>query len=68
MNFKTKTMKQTIELQKMRLVPITEFETQDIDGGKAGSFWVWLAKEIINNWDDFTKGVKDGWSSVHYDK
>ncbi|MCC6289166.1 MAG: hypothetical protein IT249_14900 [Chitinophagaceae bacterium] len=62
-------MTQTMQLQQIGLTPISEFEMEEIKGGGGGgSFWIWVGKEIINNWDEFTKGVKDGWNSVHYNK
>lgn len=59
---------QSLELQQMGLVPITQSEMEEIDGGSwlslaRGLGITWLADQIVNNWDDIKAGFKDGYNA-----
>lgn len=60
---------QTLELNKMELAPLADFELQAITGGTWSSLlrgvtWAAIGKEIIDNWDDIKQGLADGWNSL----
>ncbi|MES1221524.1 MAG: hypothetical protein ABUT20_38850 [Bacteroidota bacterium] len=55
-------MKETFELNKLGLAPLQINEMLEIEGGD--SFWIWLAQQAIQNWDDIKKGAIAGWNSV----
>lgn len=64
-------MTQTIDLQKMGCIPITESEIQHTNGGGLPK-WMkaigvgWLVDQVVSNWDEIKEGAKDGWKSVQY--
>jgi hypothetical protein len=35
---------------------------RDVNGG--GSFWVWLAEQVISNFGDLVDGIKDGYNAA----
>lgn len=52
---------------KFDTLPLTELSTYEasiIEGGGKG-FWAWLGQEIIENWDEIKRGVKDGWNGTY---
>lgn len=60
-----------MDLQKIGMVPLSEFEMKQIDGGKMPKWmkafgWGWLVDQVVANWDDIKQGAKDGWNSVQY--
>ena len=65
-------MTQTLDLNKMGLAEISNFEMQETEGGVVPS-WVkgfgitWFVGEIISNWAEIKQGAANGWNSVHYD-
>lgn len=59
-------MKQ-LELNKMGLTPMNEFDLIEITGGNWLDLfkkitWVGIGSEIINHWDEIKKGLKEGWN------
>jgi hypothetical protein len=56
-----------MELNKMGLSPVTDFEMREINGG---GIMKWLrritvlgvAKEIIDHWEEVKKGFSNGWN------
>jgi len=64
-------MTQTMDLNKMGLAPLEEFQMLEIDGGALPK-WMkafgvgWLVDQVISNWDDIKVGAKEGWNSVSY--
>lgn len=55
-------MTQTMDLNKMGLAPLTEFEMQEVEGG---GFWenlaLWAVEQAIDHWDDLKKGFSAGY-------
>lgn len=62
---------QTLELSKMDLAPLEDYEMQMTNGGLEwpkwlkGVTWAAVGKELIDNWDEIKKGLADGWNSLN---
>lgn len=53
-----------MNLKNLNLTELNTLEIKEINGGGNGG-WVWLAEQIIDNWNEIKNGVKDGWNG-HY--
>lgn len=56
------------ELNGMGLTSVTNKEMCEIDGGSWPKLWKglgigWVADQIISNWDEIKKGLKDGYNA-----
>ena len=47
-----------MDVKSLNLVELNVQEAREIDGGG----WMWLAEQIIENWDDIKRGVSDGYN------
>ncbi|CAM3448527.1 hypothetical protein [Flavobacterium chungbukense] len=49
-----------MNLENLNLVELDREEIISIEGGK----WAeWLASQIVDNWDDIKKGLRDGFNA-----
>lgn len=64
LNFKI--MTHSMDLNKFDLIPITEIEMQEIDGGFSvgrlvrGIGLTWAIDQVTHNWTEIKKGFSDG--------
>lgn len=62
----------TLELNEYGVSEIGQSELLEIDGGAKPKSWtpwavgIWLAEEIISNWDDISKGFNDAVNGKPY--
>jgi hypothetical protein len=58
----------TVELNRMGLMPITDFEMIEINGGgKIGKFfkgltWYTVLTDAKDHWEEIKKGFSNGWN------
>jgi hypothetical protein len=50
----------TLELENLQLVEMTQVEMRELDGGK---LWESLVMSLIENWDEFKQGIRDGFNA-----
>ena len=55
-------MTQTFDLKNMGFAEMQNEELEVVDGG-LGLPWVWLAQQIISNWDDIKSGFSAGYNA-----
>ncbi|CEJ70761.1 hypothetical protein BN1195_03099 [Chryseobacterium oranimense G311] len=53
-----------MNLAKLNLEELEAHETIVVNGGGNGG-WVWLAEQVIENWNEIKSGLSDGWNG-HY--
>jgi len=54
-----------LEFNQMKLTPLTEFEMKQTDGGgRVSSLGLWFIDQIVSNWDEIKRGLKDGWNAA----
>lgn len=56
-------MTNTIDLHQMDLLPLTEGEIFETDGGMMPWWGALLIGAVISNWDDCVDGFRDGWNA-----
>ncbi len=55
----------TNEFNQRGLIPLTEFEMQNTEGGgRISSFGIWVLDQIVSNWDEIKLGFKEGWNAA----
>jgi hypothetical protein len=53
------------EFNQRGLIPLTEFEMQNTEGGgRIASFGLWVLDQIVSNWDEIKLGFKEGWDAA----
>ena len=57
----------TIDLNKIGLLPIEDLEMKEITGGNWGWWlkritWFGIGKEVIDHWDEIKNGLQKGWN------
>ncbi|WP_165579303.1 hypothetical protein [Chryseobacterium sp. BLS98] len=50
-----------MNLAKLNLVELEAHETILVNGGGNGG-WLWLAEQVIENWNEIKSGLSDGWN------
>lgn len=48
-------------LENLGLVELNDQEVLSIEGGNGWGKWIFI--EIVENWEDIKKGLKDGWNA-----
>jgi hypothetical protein len=54
-----------LEFNQRGLIPLTEFEMQNTEGGgRISSFALWFLDQVVENWDEIKQGLKEGWNAA----
>lgn len=54
-----------LEFKQRGLIPLTEYEMQNTEGGgRIASFGLWVLDQIVSNWDEIKLGFKEGWDAA----